>query len=196
MDDGIKDDDPIYGQDSSCDGDSSYDGDYDSGSEDDDPIDDEDNPRQARDLSFRVIGQGGDSTSDDAYLSFHIITKIGKGYGRVFLAKEQRTGKLCALKKLVNRHLMEREILAVAQKSKNPWLVPLRYDFQYQKHNYLAMEYVPGGDFRSLLIRSGVLKEDPAIFYSSEMFTAVNSLHKLGYIHCDLKPEVTLIMKF
>jgi len=55
---------------------------------------------------------------------------------------------------------------------------------------YLAMEYVPGGDFRTLLNNSGVLKEEHARFYISEMFAAVNELHKLGYIHRDLKPEV------
>lgn len=52
------------------------------------------------------------------------------------------------------------------------------------------MEYVPGGDFRTLLNNSGVLKEEHARFYISEMFVAVNELHRLGYIHRDLKPEV------
>jgi serine/threonine protein kinase len=53
------------------------------------------------------------------------------------------------------------------------------------------MEYVPGGDFRTLLNNSGVLKEEHARFYIGEMFAAVNELHKLGYIHRDLKPEVS-----
>ena len=52
------------------------------------------------------------------------------------------------------------------------------------------MEYVPGGDFRTLLNNSGVLKEEHARFYICEMFSAVNELHKLGYLHRDLKPEV------
>lgn len=52
------------------------------------------------------------------------------------------------------------------------------------------MEYVPGGDFRTLLNNSGVLKEEHARYYITEMFAAVNELHKLGYIHRDLKPEV------
>ena len=68
------------------------------------------------------------------------------------------------------------------------------------------MEYVPGGDFRTLLNNSGVLKEEHARFYISEMFCAVDALHKLGYIHrsvrvlvpaahprSDLKPENFLI---
>ena len=49
---------------------------------------------------------------------------------------------------------------------------------------------MPGGDFRTLLNNSGVLKEEHARFYAAEMFAGVNELHKLGYIHRDLKPEV------
>jgi cell cycle protein kinase DBF2 len=87
------------------------------------------------------------------------------------------------------RHvLVERDILTA---TKTPWLVRLLYAFQDPQHVYLAMEYVPGGDFRTLLNNSGVLKEEHARFYISEMFAAVNELHKLGYIHRDLKPEVT-----
>jgi len=88
------------------------------------------------------------------------------------------------------RHvLVERDILTA---TKTPWLVRLLYAFQDSENVYLAMEYVPGGDFRTLLNNSGVLKEEHARFYISEMFVGVNELHKLGYIHRDLKPEVLL----
>jgi cell cycle protein kinase DBF2 len=73
--------------------------------------------------------------------------------------------------------------------------VRLLYAFQDEQHVYLAMEYVPGGDFRTLLNNSGVLKESHARFYISEMFAGVNELHKLGYIHRDLKPEVGSISR-
>lgn len=89
------------------------------------------------------------------------------------------------------RHvLVERDILTA---TKTPWLVRLLYAFQDPQHVYLAMEYVPGGDFRTLLNNSGVLKEEHARFYISEMFVGVNELHKLGYIHRDLKPEVSRV---
>ena len=85
---------------------------------------------------------------------------------------------------------MERDILTA---TKTPWLVRLLYAFQDPEYVYLAMEYVPGGDFRTLLNNSGVLKEEHARFYISEMFAAVTELHKLGYIHRDLKPEVASV---
>lgn len=132
---------------------------------------------------------------------FHIIAQVGQGgYGEVYLARRQETGEVCALKKMrkrtlfkmgeVRHVLVERDILTA---TKTPWLVRLLYAFQDAEHVYLAMEYVPGGDFRTLLNNSGVLKEEHARFYISEMFAAVSELHKLGYIHRDLKPENFLV---
>ncbi|KAF8584970.1 kinase-like protein [Ramaria rubella] len=132
---------------------------------------------------------------------FHIIAQVGQGgYGEVFLARKQDSGEVCALKKMrkrtlfkmdeVRHVLVERDILTA---TKTPWLVSLLYAFQDTQHVYLAMEYVPGGDFRTLLNNSGVLKEEHARFYISEMFAGVNELHQLGYIHRDLKPENFLV---
>jgi cell cycle protein kinase DBF2 len=89
------------------------------------------------------------------------------------------------------RHVLtERDILTTAQ---SEWLVKLLYSFQDDKSIYLAMEYVPGGDFRTLLNNTGVLSNRHARFYIAEMFCAVNALHQLGYIHRDLKPENFLV---
>ena len=56
-----------------------------------------------------------------------------------------------------------------------------------------SQEYVPGGDFRTLLNNTGVLHNRHARFYIAEMFACVDALHNLGYIHRDLKPENFLI---
>ncbi|KAK0532139.1 serine/threonine-protein kinase dbf2 [Tilletia horrida] len=132
---------------------------------------------------------------------FHIITQVGQGgYGEVFLARKRETGEVCALKRLkksvlvkmdeVRHVLTERDILTA---TRTPWLVRLLYAFQDTHHVFLAMEFVPGGDFRTLLNNSGVLREEHARFYASEMFVAVDALHRLGYIHRDLKPENFLV---
>ena len=57
----------------------------------------------------------------------------------------------------------------------------------------IYQEYVPGGDFRTLLNNTGVLHNRHARFYIAEMFCCVDALHQLGYIHRDLKPENFLI---
>ncbi|GAA5959762.1 hypothetical protein JCM3765_000093 [Sporobolomyces pararoseus] len=133
--------------------------------------------------------------------NFHIVTQVGQGgYGEVYLARHKETNQVVALKKMKKktlakmdeiRHVLtERDILA---STSSPWLVRLLYAFQDPLHVFLAMDFIAGGDFRTLLNNSGVLKEEHARFYISEMFCSVNELHKLGYIHRDLKPENFLI---
>lgn len=132
---------------------------------------------------------------------FQILTQIGQGgYGQVYLASKKDTREICALKVMskkllfkldeVRHVLTERDILTNA---KSEWLTRLLYAFQDDNSIYLAMEYVPGGDFRTLLNNTGVLHNRHARFYISEMFLCVDALHQLGYIHRDLKPENFLI---
>jgi cell cycle protein kinase DBF2 len=69
-------------------------------------------------------------------------------------------------------------------------LLPLK---RLDRSSRNCQEFVAGGDFRTLLNNSGVLKEEHARFYIAEMFMSIDALHKLGYIHRDLKPENFLI---
>jgi serine/threonine kinase 38 len=55
------------------------------------------------------------------------------------------------------------------------------------------MEYVPGGDMMTLLMKYDMLTEDQTRFYVAETVLAVESIHKLDYIHRDLKPDNLLI---
>jgi protein-serine/threonine kinase len=55
------------------------------------------------------------------------------------------------------------------------------------------MEYMAGGDFLGLLIRENVLEESVARFYLAEMIQCVEEVHRLRFIHRDIKPDNFLI---
>jgi serine/threonine kinase 38 len=80
-------------------------------------------------------------------------------------------------------------------KVKSPWIVDLKASFQEDDYLYLVMEFCPGGDFMSLLIKKDILPEEEARFYTAELILAVDSIHKLDCIHRDIKPDNILIDK-
>lgn len=45
------------------------------------------------------------------------------------------------------------------------------------------MEYLPGGDIMTLLIREETLTETVARFYIAQSVLAIESIHKHNYIH-------------
>lgn len=45
------------------------------------------------------------------------------------------------------------------------------------------MEYLPGGDIMTLLMREDVISEEVARFYIAESILAIHSIHQHNYIH-------------
>ncbi|KAM4713741.1 serine/threonine-protein kinase LATS1 isoform 1-T2 [Anableps anableps] len=132
---------------------------------------------------------------------FKRIKTLGIGaFGEVSLARKEDTGALYAMKTLRKKDVLlrnqvahvkaERDILAEAD---NEWVVRLYYSFQDKDNLYFVMEYIPGGDMMSLLIRLGIFKEELAQFYIAELTCALESVHKMGFIHRDIKPDNILI---
>ncbi|CAL8315099.1 unnamed protein product [Lota lota] len=132
---------------------------------------------------------------------FKRIKTLGIGaFGEVCLARKEDAGTLYAMKTLRKKDVLlrnqvahvkaERDILAEAD---NEWVVRLYYSFQDRDNLYFVMDYIPGGDMMSLLIRLGIFKEELAQFYIAELTCAVESVHKMGFIHRDIKPDNILI---
>ena len=105
------------------------------------------------------------------------------------------TEKLYAMKRLSKSEMLkkdqvehvraERAILVDSNKlqSENPWITKLFYSFQDKNSLYLVMEYAPGGDMMTWLIHEDTFTEDTTRHYIAETVLAIESIHRLGYIH-------------
>ncbi|KAJ5582915.1 hypothetical protein N7535_001535 [Penicillium sp. DV-2018c] len=85
----------------------------------------------------------------------------------------------------------ERDFLVASEASR--WIVPLIASFQDVNNLYLVMDYMVGGDFLSLLIRKDTLREDWTKFYIAEMVLCIEEIHRMSWIHRDIKPDNFLI---
>lgn len=135
---------------------------------------------------------------------FELLTMIGKGaFGEVRVCREKTTGHVYAMKKLKKSEMLrrgqvehvkaERNLLAEVDSN---CIVKLYCSFQDEEYLYLIMEYLPGGDMMTLLMRKDTLTEDEARFYVAETILAIESIHKHNYIHRDIKPDNLLLDKF
>ncbi|XP_040844029.1 serine/threonine-protein kinase greatwall isoform X2 [Ochotona curzoniae] len=93
-------------------------------------------------------------------------------------------------KNMTHQVQAERDALAL---SKSPFIVHLYYSLNSASNVYLVMEYLIGGDVKSLLHIYGYFDEDMAVKYISEVALALDYLHRHGIIHRDLKPDNMLI---
>ena len=134
---------------------------------------------------------------------YESLAIIGRGaFGEVHVCREIKTDNIYAIKKIKKETLIKKnQIIHIRSeqlfmsKVKSPWIVDLKASFQEGDYLYLVMEYLPGGDLMSLLIKKDILTEDEARFYIAELILAVDSIHKLDCIHRDIKPDNVLIDK-
>lgn len=121
---------------------------------------------------------------------FRVIRMIGRGaYGDVCLVQKKDNAKIYAMKTLKKSKMVETDFPHVKSERdvmadcNSPWIVNLFYSFQDATKLYLIMEFLPGGDMMTMLIKYEVFSEDVTRFYIAQIVLAIETVHNMGFIH-------------
>jgi len=134
---------------------------------------------------------------------YQIIEELGKGgMGKVYKVQDTKIKEKIALKLLKpevasDKKTIERfsNELKFARKIRHKNVCQM-YDLNEEKGiHYITMEYVPGEDLKSSIIRMGPLSAGKAIFIAKQVCEGLAEAHELGVVHRDLKPQNIMIDK-
>lgn len=131
---------------------------------------------------------------------FDVIKVIGRGaFGEVQLVRQKSTRNVYAMKRLSKFEMIKRPDSAffweerfIMAHANSEWIVQLHYAFQDEKYLYMVMDYMPGGDIVSLM-SAYEIPEKWAVFYTMEVVLALDTIHNMGFIHRDVKPDNMLL---
>ena len=133
---------------------------------------------------------------------YEILAPIGAGgMGEVYRARDTRLDRTVAIKVLPEhlssnpqlRERFEREAKAISSLS-HPHICPL-YDVGHQDGiDYLVMEYLEGETLADRL-KKGPLPPDQVLQYAIQITDALDTAHRHGVIHRDLKPGNIMLTK-
>jgi serine/threonine protein kinase len=133
---------------------------------------------------------------------YQVLSPIGRGgMSTVYLARDERSGELVALKVLTpNRWRNQERLLArfqremeLSRRVAHPHLA-----WTYESGfcigvYYIAMEYIPGKNLSRIVAESGPLKTSRAARLMAEVASALEHAHNQGLIHRDLKPSNIMV---
>jgi serine/threonine-protein kinase len=143
---------------------------------------------------------GGDDPPDGfaaigRLADYHLEERIGAGgMAVVFRARDERLQRRVALKVLApalagdeafrQRFIRESQAAAAVD---DPHIIPVFEAGEAEGVLFLAMRYVPGGDVRTLVRRTGPLSPMHALSVISSVASALDAAHSAGLVHRDVK---------
>lgn len=136
---------------------------------------------------------------------FDLVRELASGFiGRVYLARHKTTAEYFALKVMSQEGIIaQRQLERVFNEKKIHMLLSAKSSYQVVKiyntfkddtNIYLTLEYQPA-DLFSLLnqMRGHVMPEKDSKFLAAVLVSALESMHDLGVVYRDLKPQNVLI---
>lgn len=138
-----------------------------------------------------------DYTLDD----LEILKTVGTGtFGRVCLCRVRASGEYRALKVLNIQDLVRLKQVehvknekAILQTVNHPFIVNMMWHHKDSTFLYMLFEYICGGELFSYLRSTGKFPLPTAVFYASEIVSALSYLHSLSVVYRDVKPENLLL---
>ncbi len=149
-----------------------------------------------RERSRRLSLQG--NTPPAEIEGYSIVRRLGTGaYGTVWLAREDRTGRMVAVKfyphqRGLNWSMLSREVEKLAAVYTSHNIVRLLDVGWNAEPPYFVMEYVENGSLGNFLAR-GQLSVNDSVRIIREICNALIDAHGAGVLHCDLKPDNVLL---
>jgi serine/threonine protein kinase len=133
---------------------------------------------------------------------FQVLSPIGRGgMSTVYLARDDRSGELVALKLMPpSRWRNEERLLArfqremeLSRRVAHPHLAWTYESGICQRVYYIAMEYIPGKNLARVVVEGGPLPVPRAARLMAEVASALEHAHNQGLIHRDLKPSNIMV---
>ncbi|KAJ3270641.1 Serine/threonine-protein kinase ark1 [Terramyces sp. JEL0728] len=127
---------------------------------------------------------------------FDVGKALGRGkFGRVYLAREKKSGYVVALKVMFKQELHENRVekqlrreIEIQSHLRHPNILRLYGYFYDEKRVYLILEYAAQGEMYKTRF-----DEETTSKYILQMANALSYLHQKNVIHRDIKPENLLL---